>query len=71
MLTKLHIGYLKYFDSDKKSGFVQVLDGSYQEIYTHQRYFDELLQKGDNVQFYIKENKFGWLAVSVKKYSKV
>ena len=60
-------GYLKYYDSVKKSGFVEILDGSYREVYTHQKYFQDTLNEGDKVVFNIRDNRHGWRAVDLRK----
>lgn len=67
IIAQQEIGYLKYFDIKNEFGFVQLLDGSYQEIYTHKRYFEQDIKEGDKVVFQIKENKTGWLAVKLRK----
>jgi predicted RNA-binding protein (virulence factor B family) len=67
IVTQRQIGYLKYYDIKNESGFVALLDGSHQEIYTHKRFFEEEIKEGDKVVFYIKENKSGWIAVRLKK----
>jgi cold shock CspA family protein len=67
IVAKEQIGYLKYFDFKKESGFVELLDGSHQEIYTHKKFFEQEIKAGDKVTFQIKENKLGWLAVNLKK----
>lgn len=67
MKNQIFKGYLKYYDSIKKSGFVEILDGSYREVYTHQKYFNDILQEGDKVIFNIRDNRFGWQAVNLRK----
>ncbi len=67
IITEEAIGYLKYFDEKTKIGYVELLDGSHQEIYTHENYFNEAIKENDKVVFQIKENKHGWLAVNLKK----
>ena len=60
-------GYLKYYDVIKKSGYVEILDGSYREVYTHQKYFQDAIKEGDKVVFNIRDNRHGWRAVDLKK----
>ena len=67
MNNRNYKGYLKYFDAIKKSGFVEILDGSYREVYTHQKYFCESINEGDRVVFNIRDNRHGWRAVDLKK----
>jgi cold shock CspA family protein len=59
------IGIIQFYLEEKGYGYVRIPE-TREEFHVHRRYLQSEVQKGDEVEFEIKEGKQGQYAVNVR-----